>query len=309
MSSCARNGGVRQYKRSKVPRLRWTPDLHNCFVHAIQRLGGQDKATPKLVLQLMDVKGLTISHVKSHLQMYRSMKIDSNGEEGSSFVQKRRKKGREEEDDNDGCIEEETSVGYLASLQNPLMQVSNSHHNHFGFNISPILPAKRARNADQNPQCSQHGTLLMNRYSYNNFTGFQKSREEVIKSQEAPIPITFSPPHHIFHNLNTFTHALMEDTQFLKVADEESDKAGTAERRKHKLENPGYISEAHNVADAHGLSLSLSLQHPSTQRSNASSMSDLSEAISSSYFKTNLDNSFGSSQELNLDLSISLCGA
>ncbi|KAK9117988.1 hypothetical protein Scep_016081 [Stephania cephalantha] len=42
MGSCGRNGSVRQYVRSKVPRLRWTPELHHCFVHAIERLGGQD---------------------------------------------------------------------------------------------------------------------------------------------------------------------------------------------------------------------------------------------------------------------------
>ncbi|CAA0825168.1 myb-like HTH transcriptional regulator family protein [Striga hermonthica] len=66
--------GVRPYVRSKLPRLRWTQDLHQSFVRAVDRLGGEDRATPKMVLELMNVKGLSITHVKSHLQMYRSMK-------------------------------------------------------------------------------------------------------------------------------------------------------------------------------------------------------------------------------------------
>lgn len=38
---------VRPYVRSKMPRLRWTPDLHVRFVHAVERLGGQESESKK----------------------------------------------------------------------------------------------------------------------------------------------------------------------------------------------------------------------------------------------------------------------
>ena len=41
-SEKASSSGVRPYVRSKVPRLRWIPDLHLCFVQAVERLGGYE---------------------------------------------------------------------------------------------------------------------------------------------------------------------------------------------------------------------------------------------------------------------------
>ncbi|EYU45665.1 hypothetical protein MIMGU_mgv1a020694mg [Erythranthe guttata] len=62
--------------RDSKPRLRWTSDLHDRFVDAVTKLGGPDITVSNLqrlksVLRLMGLKGLTLYHLKSHLQKYR----------------------------------------------------------------------------------------------------------------------------------------------------------------------------------------------------------------------------------------------
>ena len=46
-------------------------ELRARFLRSVKTLGGLDIATPKGVVELMRVQGVTIQHVKSHLQKYR----------------------------------------------------------------------------------------------------------------------------------------------------------------------------------------------------------------------------------------------
>lgn len=76
---------VRPYVRSSAQKLKWTQELHECFMCAVFQLGGQDKATPKKIQQHMNKEGITIAHIKSHLQMYRSGRINTDGMPKSDF--------------------------------------------------------------------------------------------------------------------------------------------------------------------------------------------------------------------------------
>ncbi|XVE72280.1 hypothetical protein DITRI_Ditri11bG0026800 [Diplodiscus trichospermus] len=55
----------------KKNRRCWSSELHARFLETLDLLGGIEVATPKQIRDLMQVEGLTIDQVKSHLQKYR----------------------------------------------------------------------------------------------------------------------------------------------------------------------------------------------------------------------------------------------
>ncbi|CAK9322416.1 unnamed protein product [Citrullus colocynthis] len=71
-------------KITSKTRMKWTEELHQKFINCIDQLGGAQKATPKQLLHLMKTKGLTIIHIKSHLQKYRISQHIQEFSEGKS---------------------------------------------------------------------------------------------------------------------------------------------------------------------------------------------------------------------------------
>ena len=103
-------------------RLRWTPELHDRFVEAVERLGGADKATPKGVLQRMDVDGMTIYHVKSHLQKYR-LSVKANRREENVKTEGQGAEPSEQEDDRNDAEGQQTHKKHLEEALKKQMEM------------------------------------------------------------------------------------------------------------------------------------------------------------------------------------------
>ncbi|CAH8350968.1 unnamed protein product [Eruca vesicaria subsp. sativa] len=174
-------------------RIRWNQDLHEKFLECVNLLGGADKATPKAILKLMDSDGLTIFHVKSHLQKYRIAKYIPDPREGK-FEKRSCSKELSQ-------LDTKTGVQIKEALQ---LQLDVQRHLHEQIEIQRNL---QVRIEEQGKQLK----LMIEQQ--------QKTKESLLKSPnfEVSLPLSasdHSPPPFSLQDAEVMMLPSYEDTHF-----------------------------------------------------------------------------------------------
>ncbi|CAH2073804.1 unnamed protein product [Thlaspi arvense] len=193
--SFSTHGGSMAPNCGNKTRIRWTQDLHEKFVECVNLLGGADKATPKAILKLMESEGLTIFHVKSHLQKYRIAKYIPDSQEGK--IDRRSNCGKELSQ-----LDTKTGMQIKEALQ---LQLDVQRHLHEQLEIQRNL---QLRIEEQGKQLK----IMIEQQ--------QKTKESLLKSPNAEVSlplsasINHSPPFSISDADEALTVTSYGHTQF-----------------------------------------------------------------------------------------------
>ncbi|GKV20541.1 hypothetical protein SLEP1_g30643 [Rubroshorea leprosula] len=128
-------------------RIRWTPELHELFLNAVEKLGGAESATPKNILRLMNVEGLHVYHVKSHLQKYRLAKNASEMKQDKRSSKSEEMRLAAPTDSDNNVVNLERSMQVLEAMR---MQIE----------MQKLLHEQLKIQRDLQVQIEQHGQYL-----------------------------------------------------------------------------------------------------------------------------------------------------
>nr|GMC67133.1 putative Myb family transcription factor At1g14600 [Ipomoea batatas]GME06287.1 putative Myb family transcription factor At1g14600 [Ipomoea batatas] len=60
--------GIGFCEKSKHPQFKWSANIHHRFLNVVERVEGKKGATPKVILELMNERNLTLKQVTNHFQ-------------------------------------------------------------------------------------------------------------------------------------------------------------------------------------------------------------------------------------------------
>ncbi|KAF3794561.1 Myb family transcription factor [Nymphaea thermarum] len=165
------------------PRLRWTVDLHQRFVDAVNQLGGPDKATPKSVMKIMRIsEALRLQmevqkrlHEQLEVQKHLQLRIEAQGKYLQSILEKARETLANH---HNGILDLEEAQAQLSALSSKVMNEC----------LNPAVSLLELTMPTDNPPSLD---TVYRKSSKKHKTGFQKEEPDNCRRSETGESLTF----------------------------------------------------------------------------------------------------------------------